>query len=195
MTYKTPATREPNHVYKVGCPYEQPSKVYRQSFTYNIRYGHHEAALFLDNIEPSEVVRFNHHPIQFGYWWDKPVLWILAKFGTEPWSDTNFSIHRVQPPEARYLESLNTPSTRYPVPLILVEATTGIITALRTVTMSPQMSLEIFQIVTRQMELPADLNQFDHRVSIIQNSLMPSHIAIMADKIEQLGANTPTATP
>ena len=190
MISKAPAVREPNHVYKVARPYEQPGKTYRQSFTYNIRYGHHEAALFLDHIEPSDVVRFNHHPIRFGYWWDKPVLWILAKFGDQPWSDTNFSIYKVQPPEARHIESLNTPNTRYPVTLILVEATTGIIATLRTATMSPQMSLEIFQTVTLQMELPADLKQFDSRVNLVQSQFIPSHIAVLANKIETLGKNT-----
>ena len=190
MTSKDPATREPNHVYKLGCPYEQPSEIYRQSFTYNIRYGHHEAALFIDYIEPSDVVRFNHHSIQFGYWWDKPVLWFLAKFGTEPWSDTSFSMYRVQPPEARHIENLNTPSTRYPITLILVEATTGIVTALRTATMSPEMSLEIFQIVTLQMELPANLERFDRRVHFVQSQFIPDHIATQANKIETLGKNT-----
>ena len=190
LTSRATPGQEQSQVYNVGHPYEKLGKAYQQSFIYNIRYGHHEAALCLNHIEPSDVVRFNHHPIQFGYWWDEPVLWMLAKFGTEPWSDASFSIHKVQPPEARHIESLKTPNTRYPINLILVEATTGIVTALRTATMSPKMSMEIFQKVTRQMELPANLKRFDRRVNIVQNKFIPNHIAIMANKIETIGENT-----
>ena len=44
--------------------------------------------------------------------------------------------------------------------------------------------------MTLQMELPADLKQFDSRVNLVQSQFIPSHIAVLANKIETLGKNT-----
>ena len=148
--------------YALGQPYWPSSD--GPSSRYNCRYGHHELVLYHTPIDQAIIQAFNNAAIRFAAWPDPPVLWLLYHIAGYSWADAPFTIHNVDP-EERINDPLPTPETRYTITLLLVDADTSLIRAIRMATIPPTTSRIIHDEIERQLQTPFDDQTFQHHVT------------------------------
>lgn len=97
---------------------------------------------------------------EFALYTAGPVVWLLHRFGRGNWADSPFAWHlvpedrRARPWEAQELE-------RATITVLLVEAASGILQAIRMLTFSPHFTRQLHAAIERQAEAPWDPAEFD----------------------------------
>lgn len=142
------------HAYRVGDPYHPTRRSWPELAQYQYRGGGHELVLFLRQPTSREVRAARQGLASFAFYADQDLLVLLYAFGDGlPWSDAPYSWHlvpkseRVLPPETRGEE-------RALLSLVLVDATTGIIRALRVVTLTPTFTRLFHDAIREQAARP-----------------------------------------
>lgn len=140
--------------YRAGEPYHPTRRSWPEIAQYNYRGGGHELVLFLRQPTSPEVRAARQGLASFAFYADQNLLVLLYAFGDGlPWSDAPFSWHlvpaaeRVLPPETRGEE-------RALLTVVLVDATTGIIRALRVVTLSATFTRLLHDAIREQAARP-----------------------------------------
>lgn len=133
---------------------------------YNYRSGVHRLIIAMKNLTPEEIDAVRHADVKLAFTVIGDVLIFQYRFGAVlPWSDAAYTWHKV--PAA---EQIRPPQLvgdqRVLLESILVEATTGIIHALRVVSLSPSMSRRLHEAINRQADapFPADYDTQTRRV-------------------------------
>ena len=140
---------------------------------YNFRSGGHELRLFLPNASKAEVVAVREGKVEFGLIIDLPELYVISRFWRPYGSkvvmnfDCSYQWHRVKPAERTAPPAWEevSPAARSLCTVILVEATSGIILALRAMTYSPEFSRSINRAIADQTALPYDPAEHDRSVA------------------------------
>jgi hypothetical protein len=152
-------------VYQVGKPYSPSRRTWGEGADYNFRAGEHELRIFLANASGDEVAAGSRGTVRFGLLVDRPELYLISRFfhprdkTRQVMSfDCSYSIHRVAPDERQpppAWEEVN-PALRPLLSIILVEATNGLILALRAVTFEPEFGRVLHRAIAEQLALPFD---------------------------------------
>ena len=131
---------------------------------YNYRAGQPELRLFWQSPSPREIVAVNASLADFGLLADPPLIGFLYRFeGGCSWSDAAYSFHRVPLEEQLIPESARANDHDLLV-VILVDAATGIIRALRVVTFSPPFTALLRQAIRAQAAQPFDQPAYEQAV-------------------------------
>jgi len=150
----------------VGQPLEPGVTRYEELPEYNYRNGEHRLLLFMENITLDELAAVREGDAKFAFTVIGDVLIFQYRFGSAlPWSDAAYTWHRVPEEEQIRPPALEGPQ-RAALLIILVEATTGIVQALRMVSLSPTMSRRLHEAINRQAAapLPADYDDQIRRI-------------------------------
>lgn len=142
----------------VGQPYAPGVTQFPECAQYNYRAGVHELVLFYGSPSKAEVLAARKGRAEFALALPSPQVIILAhRFGDDlPWSDSPYSWHLV-PEHERDLPSADIEqSMRAQLHVILVDAATGIVRALRLVTLSPAFTRTLHAAIREQAALPFD---------------------------------------
>lgn len=146
---------EVGHLYMIG------QTQFPESSQYNYRGGAHELVLFFNHPSQEEVNAVATGEATFAITFERGILFFCFQFGRViDWSDAPYTWHmvpsdqQVPPPELGDLE-------RSLLTIVLVDSTTGIIKALRVVTLSHQMSAKLFEDINAQRRLSFDQAQYD----------------------------------
>jgi hypothetical protein len=124
---------------------------------YNFRSGQHELRIFLAHARPEEIAAIDSGPVEFGLLAEPSGLGLfLVTRCKTAWFDCSYSWHRVAPEERTVppLPEETSPELRAWLHIILVEATTGIIIALRVVMFSPEFTRALHYAIARQAAEP-----------------------------------------
>lgn len=140
------------HVYEVGKLYTARTH-WPELAQYNYRGGEHELVLFFNHPTPEEIHDVARGEVDFALYERGAQIVMLYRFGQAlPWSDAPYSIHlvpteeRVLPPEtAEGAELLH---------VVLVNAATGIIAALRAIAIPQDFLQVLYSAIHRQAALP-----------------------------------------
>ncbi len=131
------------HVLQVGKPYLPSRTSWPEGGEYNYRLGGHELRLFWRAPSEAKIDAVRRGPAEFALTlWpddaDPAVIFVLYRFGERaPWLDAPFSWHLV-PPEQRTLPpAWALVERRALLHAVLVGAGTGLVLALRVVSLSP----------------------------------------------------------
>lgn len=142
----------------VGQPYAPGVSRYPECTQYNFRAGAHELILFYGSPSKGEVYAARKGTAEFALALPSPQVIILAhRFGDDlPWSDSPYSWHLV-PERERDLPSADLEqSMRAQLRVVLVDAATGIVRALRLLTLSPAFTRALHAAIREQAALPFD---------------------------------------
>ena len=121
---------------------------------YNYRSGVHRLIIAMRNLTAKEIEAVKSATVKLAFTVIGDVIVFQYRFGTVlPWSDATYTWHKVSAAEQIRPRAL-TGEQRMMLEIILVEATTGIIQALRVVTMSPTMSRRLHEAINRQADAP-----------------------------------------
>jgi hypothetical protein len=128
------------NLYVVGQPYHPDRAEWPEAVTYNFRGGEHELLFFLHNPRRREIEDIEAGDSEFGVLTDQGVVFLLYRFGASfPWGDAPYNWHlnreedRSQPiPASELLEN-----NRALLHVLAVDGQTGILLAMRAVSLSP----------------------------------------------------------
>jgi hypothetical protein len=153
---------QPFHLLAVGKPYAPWRTTWPEGADYNFRGDQHELRIFLEGATPREIAAIGSGPVEFGLLSEPSGLglFLVTRFGETTFA-CSYSWYRTAratgdrtwPP----LWEETSPELRALLHIILVEATTGIVLALRAVSFSPEFTRAIHRAITQQAAAP------DHR--------------------------------
>ena len=139
---------------EVGKPYIAGRTSWPEGVAYDFRGDAHELRMFLRSPSVSEVRAVRGEVADFAVVAEPPLLFLLYCFGRViPWSDAPYSWHLV-PEYQRSLPDVGGPETRALLQIILVDATTGLVRALRAVTFSPAFTRALHDAIRAQASAP-----------------------------------------
>jgi len=149
--------------YSVGRPYNPNRVSWPECVQYNYRGGEHELALFWLAPSAQDIAAVRRGEVELAPLYARPVLYMLYRIeGACGWSDAPYSIHLVPagervspPPESR----------RTLLHVILVDAGSGIVRALRALSMSPELAAAIYAGVRDQLTAPWDRVAYDAAIA------------------------------
>lgn len=142
---------------KVGMPFITGVTALTEHTTYNYTPGGHTLTLCVSNPTREEIETLQKQGAVFGLFLKENTVFILAKFGGLPWQASyynwwiNAPVMRPDP----WLD-LHGLSGGISVNVCLVNATNGILEALRTVTLSHEFSQAFLEAVCAQTKPPFD---------------------------------------
>lgn len=153
---------QPLYSYKVGERYHPDRTSWPESPQYNYRAGAHMLDLFYRNLSASEIddIRFAPVELAINTQASKDVIFFLYRFGSAPWSDAPYTWHMVTKDEQTMPATLADGEGQL-LSVTLVEATNGIIRALRVVSMSPHFSRKLHDAIRAQAARPFDQATYD----------------------------------
>jgi hypothetical protein len=144
-------------LHAVGQRYDRRRRSWPEGADYNFRGGEHELRLFVVGPTPQEVAAVESGPVEFGLFAEPEGLLVVTGFGRILAFDTPYQWHRVEPAERVPPPHEDTsPALRAPVHLILVDALTGIVRALRVVRYSPEFTRALHRAIAEQAAAPID---------------------------------------
>ena len=142
------------HLYRVGEPYIVGRSAWPEAVEYNYRSGEHELRMFLRAPTPREIEAVRTGDCAFALAAEGPVIFLLYRFGDSiSWSDAPSCWHLV-PETERALPESEGPETRALLHVILVDADSGIIRALRVVSFSPTFTRALHVAIRQQATSP-----------------------------------------
>lgn len=155
------------HVYEVGKPYSNTRSSWPEAIEYNYLNGQHVLRLFLNNLSAADVDGIGNGPLRLGLVVDKPVLMLVYQFGEViPWSDAPFTLHMV-PEERRQIPPELAPGERAVLSILLIEARSGIVKALRLISFGEIFSRRLHQAIREQAAAPFDQSTYDAKLAAL----------------------------
>lgn len=154
---------------KVGELLEPGVVEYDEMPEYNYRGGAHVLIIPMNRPTPEEIEAVRSAALKLAFTVIDDILIFQFRCGsTIPWSDAVYTWYRVPPAEQARPPRL-TGEQRALLTVILVDAETGIIEALRVVSMSPTFARRLHQAIERQIDgtFPTD---YDDRVARLFNA-------------------------
>lgn len=149
---------------KIGQLYNSRTQ-WPEGSEYNYIGGCHSLGLFVARPTPKEILGVQRAPMEFALTVEGDVIFLLWKIqGAFPWCDAPYSWHKV-PLEHRTLPATLPPGMekrRYEIlQIVLIDATTGILKAMRAVVLPPQLMAALNAAITAQSQRPFDRADYD----------------------------------
>jgi hypothetical protein len=148
----------PLELLMVGKLYHPARHSWPEGADYNFRLGSHELRMFVPRATPKEVAAVDSGPVEFGSMVEPAGLFLIVRFDDGLTFDCSYNWHMVNPadrtPAPPFEET--SPALRALITLIFIEATTGVVLALRAVTWSPEFTRAIHKAIADQTTAPFD---------------------------------------
>lgn len=142
------------HTIFVGKLLKEGVTQYEEMPEYNFRSGVHRLIIAMKNLTPKEIDAVRHVDVKLAFTVIGEVIIFQYRFGAVlPWSDAAYTWHKVPISEQVRPRQL-TGEQRVLLEIILVEATTGIVQAIRVVSLSPTFSQRLHTAINRQADNP-----------------------------------------
>jgi len=155
-------------------------KRWPETAQYNYRRGTHRLELFYSSPSATEVTAIRTGPCEFALYARQPLLVLCFRFkGAGGWSDAPYSWHLL-PEEERDLPSADLEEEkRAMLQVVLVDAATGIVRAIRMVSLSPEFTRALHAAIREQASAPWDSGAYDRALDELYQT-HPSTDALVA---------------
>lgn len=135
----------------LGKPLFESRNELPEAIEYNYQAGDHTLLISMKNLHPSEIRAIREEPAEFGLYCEDGIIFLLYRFGEIlPWSDSAFSWWNVAEEDRRIPEQRKHPAERILLKIILVEAATGVVKAIRVTTFSPEFTERLHRAMRGQ---------------------------------------------
>ena len=150
-------------------------------------YGTLNLAMFIHRPTQLETRAFQEITPRVGIHLEEPVLWLLFDLPAVHLADAPFTPHLVAP-EARHFPRPATPETRYPLTVVMADAATGVIKAMRYATMSPALSRQMHGATAALLHRPFDNGEYQRAVdAMYARHPDPSSMLRLPPVMDELG--------
>jgi hypothetical protein len=144
-----PRHLRPLYLLEVGKPYNKHRAEWLETPLLRLTPGGCELVLFYRHPTAGEILDVRTAPAEFGWTDAGPVSLLAYRFGDGPWSDVPYE-PRKAPRRERGAPAAE-PGKHLLVTVVLVDAATGIVVALRAVTWPPGFAAAVTETVARQL--------------------------------------------
>lgn len=145
----------------VGEPYIPGKTSWPEVVEYNYDLNGHELRLFFGSPTDQEIRSVRRSPVHLALLVEGPVIYLVWRFeGFGSWSDGPFSIHLV-PADRRATPPVSSGEQRALLQIVLVDAHTGILRAIRAVTLPPHATQRLHAAIREQEAQPFDRRAYD----------------------------------
>jgi len=177
------------HSYEVGKPYIPGRTRWQEAGEYNYRGGAHELRLFFGRLGDREIRDVRQREAEFALFVEQPVILFLYRFGASiPWSDAPYSWWLVSPEQRTLPEPVGqAEETRDLLTTILIDADSGIIRAIRVVSLSPAFTTALHLAIREQASRPWDPTEYDARLAALYRRYPTSRALLKAATSRTLG--------
>lgn len=135
----------------IGKPLFEGRTELPEAVEYNYQAGDHTLLLSMKNLHREEIEAVSESEAEFGLYCENGIVFLLYRFGeTLPWSDSAFSWWNVSEEDRIIPAPCENPAERILLKIILVEAATGIVTAIRVTTLSPAFTEKLHDAIRQQ---------------------------------------------
>lgn len=181
------------HDYRVGQPYSPTRRGWPEIAQYNYRQGGHELVLFFRSPTSREIRAVRQGAAEFALYHHEDLVVLLYRFGPPgegvPWSDAPYTWHLV-PPEQRTLPPAGDelgPEARALLSVILVDAGTGIVRALRQVSLSPEFTRALHDAIREQAARTWSEPVYDAQVDMLYGRYPTTEALLAAARARTAG--------
>ncbi len=166
----------------IGKPLFESRTELPEAIEYNYQAGDHTLLLSMKNLNPKEIEAVRCDEAEFGLYCENGIVFLLYRFGEIlPWSDSAFSWWNVAKEDRRIPAPCENPAERILLKIILVEAATGIVKAIRVTTFSPAFTEKLHDAIRRQATSePFSRDEFVNRSLQIYQKFTPADFAANA---------------
>lgn len=160
------------HLYVVGQLYLAGRTSWPERTEYNYRGNDHELRIFLASPTAGEIEGISGAPAEFALAVEGSALFLLSQFGDGtpglgmPWSDTPYSWWLVLAHERQLPNPEPGSEERILLHVLLIDATTGILKAMRALTFSPEFSRALINTIRRQARTSFDKVSHDNDINL-----------------------------
>jgi hypothetical protein len=121
---------------------------------YNYRAGKHELLLFIPDVTEREIEDVRHGPADLGLLVDGDIIFFLYRFRESiPWSEATCSWHLIRE-NHKIIPKPETNTIRALLPVVLIDANTGIIQVLRSLWLSTEFTRSLHGALRDQAARP-----------------------------------------
>lgn len=167
------------HKYQVGKPYTERAR-WPELAQYNYRGGEHELVLFLNSPTENEVRAVKNGNADFALFVERSLIVLVYQFGDGlPWSDAPYNIHLV-PPEQRAVPPTLSNGERALLHIVLVDASNGIIRAMRVIAMPPEFTQALHRAIREQEAMPFTRSGYNGELEGLYARYSSADLASMA---------------
>jgi len=149
----------------VGKLYQKGVNQYSEGVHYNFDKAGHILHLFIKNPTASEINNIKKGEIYWNFLVYPECLFLLIKFGSLPWFDAPYSWWIV-PKQRRIVPKLEEHEL-FTIQIILINATTGIVEAIRLISLPKIESQTLLNIIQFQIENPISPEAYHRRIDQI----------------------------
>jgi len=166
----------------IGKPLFEARRELPEAIEYNYQSGDHTLLLSMKNLNLKEIEAVREAEAEFGLYCENGIVFMLYRFGEIlPWSDSAFSWWNVAEEDRQIPAQQTNPATRILLKIILIEAATGIVKAIRVTTFSPAFTEKLHDAIRRQAKgEPFSRNEFVNRSLQIYQKFTPADFAANA---------------
>ncbi len=149
---------------------------------YNFRHGHHILLLSMKNLRAEEIEAVNSGEAEFGLYCENQVIFLVYRFGWRlPWGDAAFSWWNLRAEDRELPSPPAHPEERALLSIILVEAATAEVKALRVVTFSPEFTQALHAKICEQAAgAPIARTDFVRAATDVYSRMSPAELAAAA---------------
>jgi hypothetical protein len=166
----------------IGKPLFEGRTELPETIEYNYQAGDHTLLLSMKNLHRREVEAVREAEAEFGLYCEDGIVFLLYRFGeTLPWSDSAFSWWNIAVEDRQIPAPQMNPAERILLKIILVEAATGIVKAIRVTTFSPAFTEKLHAAIREQAKGESfSRDEFVNRSLQIYKKFTPADFATNA---------------
>jgi len=153
--------------YEVGKIYHPGKTHWQQGTDFNYRANSLELRMFFSKLTRQDIRAIRDGRCTLAFAVIDDLIWFLFEFGPAcPWSDNSYSIHLV-PEQERTIPPILQPGERATFYIILVHAETGIIAALRAISLGHDFSKALYDAIRDQANKPFSPTKHDQAIASV----------------------------
>lgn len=179
-------------VFAVGQLYNPNRTSWPEVAQYQYAKGEHHLLLFFRDPSDEEIKAVKSSPAEFALVVEQDIISLLYHFESIPWSDTAYTWHMV-PADQRTLPVDVPAGLGALMTIILIDASTGIVKAIRAVSLGTDFTNALHKAIREQAGKPFDRERYDDQL----NKLFvryPTHM-LLTRAIARYTAGTPEPPP
>jgi hypothetical protein len=175
------------HFLEVGKLYNPNRTSWPETNQYNYRAGQHELTIFYNRPTPEEVEAFSRGEAEFALHYEGKIIFFLYKFGGLAWADANYSWHLVGENERRVPPPARSAEERALLNVLLVDASTGVLKAMRALTLSPRFTRALEHAIREQAAAAFSPRAHDASLAILYGKYATTNSLLKAASVRSKG--------
>jgi hypothetical protein len=152
------------HLYVVGQLYVATRTHWEERTDYNFRQGEHELRLFINAPTEIEIEAIESAEVELGLYVEGSAIFLLYRFGSILSGEGSYSWWLVQP-DQRTIPTEPGEQERALLHIVLVDAKTGILRAMRAITFSPRFTANLHAAIRKQAKSGFDPREHEKDIA------------------------------